>query len=69
MRSYMPGSHRRFLQYLSRTANIREYALSPSTENTVLEAYNAAVSALAAFRDRHIQIVTREFQSLPLQVG
>ncbi|EOD50319.1 putative indoleamine -dioxygenase pyrrole protein [Neofusicoccum parvum UCRNP2] len=59
MRFYMPGSHRRFLQYLGRAANIREYALNPSTENTVLEAYNAAVAALAAFRDKHIQIVTR----------
>ncbi|KAH7034231.1 Indoleamine 2,3-dioxygenase [Macrophomina phaseolina] len=59
MRLYMPGSHRRFLQYLGHAANIREYALNPSTENTVLEAYNAAVAALAAFRDKHIQIVTR----------
>ncbi|KAB2579476.1 putative indoleamine -dioxygenase pyrrole protein [Lasiodiplodia theobromae] len=59
MRFYMPGPHRRFLQYLDRAANIREYALNPSTENTVLEAYDAAVAALAAFRDKHIQIVTR----------
>lgn len=60
MRFYMPGPHRRFLQYLDRAANIREYALNPSTENTVLEAYDAAVAALAAFRDKHIQIVTSE---------
>lgn len=59
MRFYMPGSHRSFLQYLGHAANIREYALNPSTQNTVLEAYNAAVAALAAFRDKHIQIVTR----------
>ncbi|KAF2138876.1 uncharacterized protein K452DRAFT_255812 [Aplosporella prunicola CBS 121167] len=59
MRNYMPGPHRRFLQNLTRTTNIREYALNPTTDPTVLAAYNATVEALAAFRDIHIRLVTR----------
>jgi indoleamine 2,3-dioxygenase len=54
----MPGPHRDFLNVLSTSCPIREYcASSPIAE--VTDAYNFAVGELAAFRDVHIQIVTR----------
>lgn len=59
MRKYMPGPHRRFLEFVEQTANIREYALSSKASARVLDAYNETVTALSKFRDIHIQIVTR----------
>lgn len=59
MRKYMPIGHRRFLEQIESTANIREYAKRFSTEDEVAVAYNIAVSSLAAFRDIHIRIVAR----------
>jgi indoleamine 2,3-dioxygenase len=55
----MPGPHREFLDALSsKPSPIREYCHdSPIPE--LVEAYNFAVGELAAFRDIHIQIVTR----------
>jgi indoleamine 2,3-dioxygenase len=59
MRTYMPGPHREFLNILSSIPSpIREYCHdSPIPE--VVQAFNFAVEELAAFRDIHIQIVTR----------
>jgi indoleamine 2,3-dioxygenase len=56
MRTYMPGPHRAFLEYVESFSNIRTYA---STNAEVQVAYNAAVEELSRFRDIHIQIVTR----------
>jgi indoleamine 2,3-dioxygenase len=59
MRYYMPGPHRRFLEYVAQIANIRSYAMSLPAVSGVRQAYNAAVMTLASFRDKHIQIVAR----------
>lgn len=55
----MPGPHRRFLQELSRQANVRSYAMEHATDSPVREAYNAAVLTLCSFRDAHIRLVSR----------
>ncbi|KAL3430781.1 Indoleamine 2,3-dioxygenase [Aspergillus tetrazonus] len=59
MRNYMPGPHRRFLEMLTRNANLRPYAMSCKLGSPVRDAYNTAVMALGSFRDKHVQIVTR----------
>lgn len=59
MRNYMPGPHRRFLEYIASIANIRPYALSLPASSEVRQAYNAVVMKLGGFRDKHIQIVSR----------
>ena len=70
VREYMPGPHRRFLVHAARAGSIRELVLAlpdgedtrtPTTpEQTRLRgAYTAATEALAQFRNKHIQIVTR----------
>ncbi|KAJ5383396.1 hypothetical protein N7517_001307 [Penicillium concentricum] len=58
MRDYMPGPHRRFLEALSARSNVRLFILD-SPVQPVKDAYNAAVNELKAFRDAHIQMVTR----------
>jgi indoleamine 2,3-dioxygenase len=55
----MPGSHRGFLQHIELKANIRDYVKTSACTEDVTAAYNLAVARLAAFRDIHIQIVTR----------
>lgn len=55
----MPGPHRRFLQSLAAISNIRTYIQSLGDKSASKEAYNAAVNELKAFRDTHIQMVTR----------
>ncbi|KAH8174718.1 indoleamine 2,3-dioxygenase domain-containing protein [Sarocladium implicatum] len=62
VRDYMPGPHSRFLTHLARLGSIRELAMTvPCCEEqaTLRDAYTAATDALAEFRNRHIQIVTR----------
>lgn len=59
MRKYMPAPHRNFLKALSALSNIRAYILSSPAEQALKESYNAAVLSLSAFRDTHIQIVSR----------
>jgi indoleamine 2,3-dioxygenase len=55
----MPGPHRRFLNYVSSITSVRDYAMSCPQDHAVRQAYNAAVSMLAVFRDKHIKLVTR----------
>lgn len=55
----MPGPHRRFLEQLSRASNVRAYAMHHDPGSDVRNAYNALVLALASFRDKHIQLVSR----------
>ncbi|GFG10909.1 indoleamine 2,3-dioxygenase family protein [Aspergillus udagawae] len=59
MRNYMPGPHRRFLEMMIRTSNVRQFAMSYKADTEVRNAYNAAVMAVGAFRDKHIQMVSR----------
>ncbi|KAH3670329.1 hypothetical protein WICMUC_004898 [Wickerhamomyces mucosus] len=58
MKSYMPGPHQRFLSHLSQVANIRQYVLDQKHPELTLS-YDACLAMLKAFRDKHIQIVTR----------
>ena len=55
----MPGPHRRFLQDISKIANIREYVMSHSGNCAVQIIYNGCLEQLATYRNKHIQIVSR----------
>lgn len=59
MRNYMPGPHRRFLEFLTRFSNVRSYAMKHRTGSPARDAYNTAVMTLGSFRDKHIQLVSR----------
>ena len=62
MRKYMPAPHVRFLEYISTLPNFRDFILAEESGEEVEElrvAYNAAVSALRALRDRHVRLVGR----------
>lgn len=55
----MPGPHRRFLEQLSATANIRNFVGNNSSNRALTVAYDACLHMLRGFRDKHIQIVSR----------
>ncbi|KYG46997.1 hypothetical protein M433DRAFT_142438 [Acidomyces richmondensis BFW] len=59
MRMYMPGSHARFLEAVGRVANIRAFVEHRSFDRSLVVAFDACVAMLSAFRDKHIQIVSR----------
>lgn len=59
MRSYMPGTHRRFLEHVSNVANIREYVESHRSNRALSIAYDACLAMLRSLRDKHIQMVSR----------
>ncbi|KAF3933446.1 Myoglobin [Dactylella cylindrospora] len=59
MRDYMPGPHRRFLEHLSKVANINDFVNSNSSNGALTVAYDACLHMLRTFRDKHIQIVSR----------
>ncbi|SMQ53579.1 unnamed protein product [Zymoseptoria tritici ST99CH_3D7] len=59
MRDYMPGPHARFLDDIEAVANIRGYVDAHQENVELRDAYNAAVTTLSGFRDKHIQLVTR----------
>ncbi|KAA8900842.1 hypothetical protein TRICI_006127 [Trichomonascus ciferrii] len=60
MRKYMPGPHRRFLEELDKVAEIRDYVVRESKNTPALAlSYDACLAVLRAFRDKHIQIVSR----------
>ncbi|EGR47493.1 uncharacterized protein TRIREDRAFT_64330 [Trichoderma reesei QM6a] len=59
MRNYMPGPHARFLEDVSRVANIREFVEGHTGDAQLCLAYDACLAMLSAFRDKHIAIVTR----------
>ncbi|KOS19857.1 Indoleamine 2 [Escovopsis weberi] len=59
MRKYMPGPHARFLEDVSRAANIRPYVEAHRDNHELCLAYDACLAMLSAFRDKHIAIVTR----------
>ena len=57
MQSYMPRHHRAFLRHLSANPRPLRDFVEKSGSDTLVEAYNAAVSALKVFRDAHVKIV------------
>lgn len=62
VRDYMPGPHRRFLEYIKHTGSIRDFAMQPldTPEHIKLRnAYTNAVDTLSEFRTKHIRLVTR----------
>ncbi|KAF2000945.1 indoleamine 2,3-dioxygenase alpha type [Amniculicola lignicola CBS 123094] len=59
MRKYMPGPHRRFLEHVEKVANIREYVAVNKHNRALVTAFDACLAMLRAFRDKHIQMVSR----------
>lgn len=59
MRKYMPGPHARFLEQVSHVANIRSFVQANSHDRALSVAFDACLAMLSAFRDTHIQIVSR----------
>lgn len=59
MRSYMPGPHRRFLEHMITVANVREFVEYNPHLGTLSAAYDQCLDALAKFREKHLQIVSR----------
>lgn len=59
MREYMPGPHRRFLEDITLCANIKQYVQSHQRNRELTIAYDACLAMLVAFRDTHINIVSR----------
>ena len=59
MRKYMPGQHRRFLEHVAKAANIRDFVERHRTDVALSTAYDACLAMLRAFRDKHIQMVSR----------
>jgi len=59
MRRYMPGPHRRFLVRIASVANIRPFVESHSQNVSLTTAFDACLAMLRAFRDRHVQMVSR----------
>ncbi|RYP46622.1 hypothetical protein DL768_007201 [Monosporascus sp. mg162] len=62
IRSYMPEPHRRFLQHVSRMDSLRDFALRSvvlDEQRRVQQSFQAATTALADFRSKHMQMVTR----------
>ncbi|EGP91206.1 unnamed protein product [Zymoseptoria tritici ST99CH_1A5] len=59
MRKYMPGPHARFLEQVARVANIREFVQAHRYDRDLSLAFDACLAMLSAFRDTHIQMVSR----------
>lgn len=59
MRKYMPGPHRQFLEDVTMVANIRDYVEAHTNNHELTLAYDACLAMLRAFRDKHINIVSR----------
>lgn len=59
MRKYMPGPHARFLAAVGRVANIREFVQMHRSDKELSVAFDACLAMLSAFRDKHIQMVSR----------
>lgn len=59
MRSYMPGPHRRFLEHVSRVAELRDYVERHQADRALCLAYDACLAMLRSLRDKHIQMVSR----------
>ena len=55
----MPGPHARFLRDVASAANIRDFVKENSDNHPLSIAYDACISMLSNFRDKHIALVTR----------
>lgn len=62
VRGYMPGPHRRFLEDVAMTGNIRALASQmgdKAGQKRLREAFQTATKTLAEFRNKHLEIVAR----------
>lgn len=59
MRTYMPGAHARFLAAVAQVANTRAFVQQNRHDRELSLAFDACLAMLSAFRDKHIQIVSR----------
>ena len=59
MRRYMPGPHAQFLNDVAMVSNIRDFVEERTDDRPLCIAYDACLTMLSAFRDKHIAIVTR----------
>lgn len=63
VRAYMPEPHRRFLKHVSRMDSLKDFARQqPATsdeQRRMQQAFRDATLALAEFRSKHMQMVTR----------
>jgi len=55
----MPGPHRRFLEAVSRVANLRAFITTRASDPKLQGAYDSCLKALYLLRDKHIRIVSR----------
>lgn len=67
MTLYMPKKHREFLEALSKANILKLYVRANKSEGELVLAYDACLAMLKAFRDKHIQIVTR-YIIIPLKM-
>lgn len=59
MRTYMPGPHKRFLEAVTGVTNIRPFVEARRGDRALCTAFDACLAMLRAFRDKHIQMVSR----------
>ncbi|TKA26457.1 hypothetical protein B0A50_05293 [Salinomyces thailandicus] len=59
MRKYMPGPHAKFLAAVEKVANIRKFVENNKWDRSLSIAFDACLAMLSAFRDKHIQMVSR----------
>ena len=57
VRGYMPGPHRRFLEHVGSLTSLRQAV--DGAPGQLVSAFQDATNALAAFRSKHLAIVTR----------
>ena len=55
----MPGGHRRFLEDVTKIANIRQYVTSRPQHVELQNSYNACLEKLVVYRNKHLQIASR----------
>jgi len=59
MRKYMPGPHARFLEAVGKVVNLRAFVQQHKYDRSLSVAFDASLAMLSAFRDKHIQMVSR----------
>ena len=55
----MPRPHRHFLAHVAKITDIREYVTSHPQEIGLYTAFNKCLECLVAFRNKHVQMVSR----------